>query len=171
MEEIEDICRQHNLFLIEDAADAHGAVYHGRRVGSFGTVSCFSIYANKIITTGEGGMLLTDDEFLARKVRRLKNLAFLPEKRYLHKEVGFNYRITNIQAAIGVAQMAHIEDSITRKRCNAMLYNQKLKPIPGLRFQVEPGDAKSVSWYYSVVLEDSFAFKKRTFTATIKTRD
>ncbi len=160
MEEIEDICRRHNLFLIEDAAEAHGAVYNGRRVGSFGTISCFSFYANKIVTTGEGGMLLTDDKYLARKARRLKNLAFLPEKRYLHREVGFNYRMTNIQAAIGVAQLNHIEESITRKRRNAALYSNKLKPIPGLRLQAEPLDAESVYWYYSLVIDDLFGVSR-----------
>jgi perosamine synthetase len=157
---IEEICRDHDLFLIEDAAEAHGALYRGKRTGGFGDVSCFSFYANKIITTGEGGMLLTDDPEIARRARQLKDLAFTPEQRYFHRELGFNYRMTNIQAAIGVAQMAHIETSIRSRRRNAALYQERLKSIPGLRLPVEPSDNQSVYWYYSVVVEDDFALSR-----------
>ena len=153
---IEEICREHGLFLIEDAAEAHGARYRGRRTGGFGDVSCFSFYANKIITTGEGGMLLTDDPDVAQKARRLKDLAFTPEKRYYHRDLGFNYRMTNIQAAIGVAQMKHVEASIESRRRNAALYQERLRAVPGLRLPSEPGDRSSVYWYYSVVVEDDF---------------
>lgn len=160
MAEIEEICRDHDLFLIEDAAEAHGALYRGRRAGSFGDVSCFSFYANKIITTGEGGMLLTDDPELAARARRMKDLAFLPEHRYYHLERGFNYRMTNIQAAIGVAQMAHIEESIQSRRRNALLYRDRMKSIRGLRLPVEPPDRESIYWYYSIVLEEDFPLSR-----------
>ncbi len=160
MEAVEDICRQHDLILIEDAAEAHGAIYKGRRAGSFGDVSCFSFYANKIVTTGEGGMLLTDDDDLARKIRRMKDLSFIPERRYYHREFGFNYRMTNIQAAVGVAQMTHAEESVRCRRRNAILYEERLKAVPGLRLPFEPPETESVYWYYSIVVDDDFGISR-----------
>lgn len=160
MDAIEEICRRKGIFLVEDAAEAHGALYQGRRVGSFGDISCFSFYANKIVTTGEGGMLLTDDPELARKAQRMRNLGFSQERRYYHREMGFNYRMTNIQAAIGVAQLAHVEESIGSRRRNARFYEAGLKSIPGIRLPVEPPDRQSVYWYYSMVLEDGFGLSR-----------
>jgi perosamine synthetase len=104
--------------VIEDAAEAHGARYQGKRVGSLGEINAFSFYGNKIITTGEGGLLTTDDDALDEKVRFLRDHAMSPEKRYWHTEIGYNYRMTNLQAALGVAQMERIEEFIAKKRAH-----------------------------------------------------
>ena len=109
--------------MIEDAAEAHGATVAGRTVGGLGRIGSFSFYANKIITTGEGGMLTTNDGALAARCRMLRDHAMPPQKRYWHEEVGFNYRMTNLQAAVGVAQLERIDEFIRRKRRIAELYD------------------------------------------------
>ena len=116
MTDIMRIARKYNLIVIEDAAEAHGAEYKGKRIGSLGRLSCFSFYGNKVITCGEGGMIVTSDKKIADRCRRLKNLGFLKEKRYWHEELGFNYRMTNIQAALGLAQFEQIERYIKMRR-------------------------------------------------------
>jgi perosamine synthetase len=118
------------LLLIEDAAEAHGAEIAGRRVGGLGRIATFSFYANKIITTGEGGMLTTDDDALAARCRMLRDHAMPPDRRYWHDEVGFNYRMTNLQAAVGVAQMERIDSFIRRKREIAVRYREELAGSP-----------------------------------------
>src|SRR3989344_2698477 len=105
MDIVMEIAKKHDLFVIEDAAEAHGALFKGKKAGSFGDVNAFSCYANKIVTTGEGGAVVTDDDNLAKRVRWLKNFCFDKERRYFHKEIGFKYPMTNIQAAIGLAQI------------------------------------------------------------------
>jgi perosamine synthetase len=122
MDELQVLAERHNLLLVEDAAEAHGAAVHGVRTGAMGVIGSFSFYANKIITTGEGGMLTTGDGALAARCRMLRDHAMPPEKRYWHDEVGFNYRMTNLQAAVGVAQMERIEHFIARKREIAQQY-------------------------------------------------
>jgi perosamine synthetase len=151
MDPIMDIAKRHNLFVVEDAAEAHGAEYKGTRVGSIGQVSCFSFYANKIITTGEGGMVMTNDAQIADKARRLKDQAFSPQRRFLHTNVGFNYRMTNVQAAIGLAQMESIDKFVEMRRKNAALYNAGLKDIPGITLPQEKKWAKNVYWMYGIV--------------------
>ena len=142
--DMDPVCRlahKYGLAIIEDAAEVHGAEYlagrdaHGsawRRCGSFGTLSCFSFYANKLITTGEGGMVLTDDEALADKSRSLRNLCFQPQRRFYHETLGFNFRLTNMQAALGVAQLERIDQIIERKRWMGHEYNRRLDGITGL---------------------------------------
>lgn len=162
MDPILKIAEQHNLIVLEDAAEAHGAEYlsaHNgtrawRRCGSFGTVSIFSFYANKIISTGEGGMLLTDDEELAERARRLRNLAFQPKQRFLHEDLGFNFRMTNMQAAVGVAQLESIAHGLDHKRWMASRYSQLLTDLMGLQLPYEQPWAHSVYWMYGVVLKD-----------------
>lgn len=152
MDAVLEVARAHGLFVIEDCAEAHGAEYRGRRVGSIGDVGCFSFYANKVITTGEGGMLVTDDQLLADRARSLRNLAF-GQPRFLHREVGFNYRMTNVQAAIGVAQMERIDEIVERKRQVAAWYTARLRRLPELRLPVERDYAKNVYWMYGVVVD------------------
>src|SRR5260370_13188515 len=116
MDRLLELAERHGLQVLEDAAEAHGAEYRGRRAGSFGMSSCFSFYANKLVTTGEGGMLLVDDDGLAERARRMRNLGFQPGRRFLHAELGFNFRLTNLQAALGLTQIDRIGDIVARKR-------------------------------------------------------
>jgi len=153
MDPIRNIAEDHNLYVIEDAAEAHGAEYKDKKTGSLSDIACFSFYANKIITTGEGGMVVTDDDEIAEKVRELKDLAHSRKKRFLHENVGFNYRMTNIQAAIGVAQMEKIDKFVEARRNNAKLYNSILKDIDGITLPPEKPWAKNVYWMYSIVID------------------
>lgn len=146
------IARKHNLIVIEDAAEAHGAQYKGKKCGSLGDVSAFSFYANKIVTTGEGGMVLTSDRKAAERARSYRNLCFRPEKRFFHTELGFNYRMTNLQAAIGVAQMERIDEFIRIKRRLGDYYRKKLSGVSGVKFQIEKPWAKTVYWMYCIEL-------------------
>lgn len=160
MDPLLDLAEKHGLAIIEDAAEAHGAEYlsrrgpepEWRRCGSFGDLSCFSFYANKLVTTGEGGMVVTDDEALAKRLRLLRNLAFSPEQRFLHKELGFNFRLTNLQAAIGLAQVERIGETIERKRRIGTRYLEALASLPVIRIQAERPWARSVWWMNGLVL-------------------
>jgi perosamine synthetase len=156
MDPILEIARKHRLYVIEDAAEAHGAEYKGKKVGGIGDIGCFSFYANKIITTGEGGMLITNKEEIAERARRLEDQAYFPGRRFLHSELGFNYRMTNIQAAIGLAQLERIEELVERRRRNARLYNELLKEVNGIRLPSQKSWAKNVYWMYCILVEDEF---------------
>jgi len=154
IESIMKIAKEHNLYVIEDCAEAHGAQYKGKRVGSFGDIACFSFYGNKIITTGEGGMCLTNDEELADKMRILRDHGMRPERRYWHEIIGFNYRMTNLQAALGVAQLEKIDVFIKRKREIAETYNSLLKDVKGIALPPEMPWAKNVYWLYSILVDE-----------------
>jgi len=163
MDPLLELADKHGLAIIEDAAEAHGAEYlSGRhtlhpawqRCGSFGTLSCFSFYANKLITTGEGGMVLTDNPQLAEKARSLRNLCFRPERRFYHEELGFNFRMTNLQAALGLAQLERMDEIVARKRWMGQEYTRRLKDIKSLQLPVEESWARSVYWMYGVVLSE-----------------
>jgi perosamine synthetase len=155
MDRVLEIAEKNNLFIIEDCAEAHGATYKNKMIGSLGDISCFSFYSNKIVTTGEGGMVITNNDKFAEKIRLLKNLAF-KEPRFVHDEMGYNYRMTNIQAAIGVAQMEYIDELVEFRRKNAQMYNDLLKNVEGITLPVEKEWAKNVYWMYSILIEDSF---------------
>lgn len=150
MDAINEIAKRHHLFVIEDAAEAHGAMYKGRKAGSLGDVACFSFYANKIVTTGEGGMVVTSNPFAAEMARVLKNLAH-SSTRFIHQAIGFNYRMTNIQAAIGLAQLEHIERYIELRRHHAMLYTKELKDY--VVCPVELDGIRNVYWMYGIMTE------------------
>lgn len=156
MAALQQVADAHNLFLVEDAAEAHGAQIGDSRTGALGTAAAFSFFANKIITTGEGGMVTTDDGDLAARCRMLRDHAMPPERRYWHDEVGFNYRMTNLQAAVGVAQMARIEEFIARKRAIAQRYRQGLAGIPGLSLPVEQPGYTNVYWMYSILVDQPY---------------
>jgi perosamine synthetase len=160
MDPILKLAKEYNLFVIEDAAEAHGALYNGRRVGSMGTIGCFSFYGNKIITTGEGGMCLTDDPNLMEKMRAIRDHGMSPTKRYWHPIIGYNYRITNIQAAIGVAQMTRIGAIIKRKREIAHLYNDLLRGTQGIVLPPEMPNCTNVYWMYSILVDDGFGMNR-----------
>jgi perosamine synthetase len=155
MDVISDLARKYSLAVIEDAAEVHGAEYKGYKCGGFGDLNCFSFYANKIVTTGEGGMILTNDAAMAEKLRSLRNLCFKPNRRFYHTELGHNYRLTNIQAAIGVAQVEHIEEVVAKKRWMGQVYTERLTDVQVLQVPVEEPWAKNVYWMYGVVLDDS----------------
>jgi perosamine synthetase len=154
MGELREIARRHNLFLLEDAAEAHGAMCDGRVVGSLGDVAAFSFYANKIITTGEGGMVVTDDDALAERARLLRGQGMDPNRRYWHTIVGYNYRMMNLPAAIGLAQLEKIDRQLELRSCVANLYVERLRHISGLSWQTEQKSwARHVYWMFNIVLE------------------
>lgn len=163
-----NIAKKYRLYVIEDCAEAHGALYKGQKAGSLGDIGCFSFYANKIVTTGEGGMLITNDAKLADKARSLKSLAFGTSNRFMHQDIGFNYRMTNLQAAIGCAQMKKIDRVIEKKRQIAQYYNQTLKDIPGLQLPVEKNYARDVYWMYHVVLHKEFGCPRERVMGKLK---
>ncbi|MBI3036856.1 DegT/DnrJ/EryC1/StrS family aminotransferase [Candidatus Woesearchaeota archaeon] len=156
MDAVMKIAEERNLLVIEDAAEAHGAEYKGKKAGSIGNVGCFSFYGNKILITGEGGMCVTNDKKLSERMHFLKDHAMDKERRYFHPEIGYNFRMTNVQAAIGLAQLEQIEKFIAAKRKNAEIYNSLLKDVKGLTLQHEMPWAKNVYWMYSILVEDDF---------------
>jgi perosamine synthetase len=147
------VAARHGLPVVEDAAEAHGALYNGSPVGGLGAVGVFSFYGNKIVTTGEGGMLVTNDDELAEKVRLLRAHGMSSERRYWHPVLGYNYRLTNIQAALGVAQMERIDELVAAKRRVARLYAEGLGGVPGIELPPEAAWASSVYWLYSVLVD------------------
>ena len=160
MDPIIEIAENYGLFVIEDAAEAHGAEYKGRRVGSIGDIGTFSFYGNKIITTGEGGMIVTNDDKLADKIRLLRGQGMDPNKRYWFPILGYNYRMTNIAAAIGLAQLENIDWHIERRRENAKLYNELLGKNLKITLQPEKEWAKNVYWMTTILLEDICPFDR-----------
>jgi perosamine synthetase len=175
MDEILALARKHNLMVIEDAAEAHGALFYPRgdkgrgiKAGAMGGLGCFSFYANKIVTTGEGGMVVTDDAALAEKCRRLKDLAHAPGRRFLHTELAFNYRMTNVQAAIGLAQLEEIDRYIALKRKMADAYRERLSGVRGLTLPAEMPWARSVYWMYAILVEEEFGLTRDEFSARLR---
>lgn len=159
MEPVLALADKYGLKIIEDAAEMHGQTYKGRPCGSFGTISTFSFYPNKHITTGEGGMLLTDDEHLAGRCCSLRNLCFQPQQRFIHEELGWNFRMTNLQAALGLAQLERLDEFVTRKRRMGQHYTKLLFDIPGLQLPVAKTDyAANIYWVYGIVLSDDVPF-------------
>jgi perosamine synthetase len=155
MDTVIELANRYGLKIIEDAAQVHGGEYKGRKCGGMGDISCFSFFANKIITTGEGGMLLTNDDAYADRARKLRNLCFEPGRRFVHRELGFNYRLTNMQAAIGLAQVEKIDQLVRRKIENGQYYLSKLKSVPGIELPVERAWAKNVYWMFGLILDES----------------
>ena len=154
-----ELAEKHNIKIIEDASQMLGQSYKGRPCGSFGDISTFSFYPNKHITTGEGGMLLTDDEQLSEACRSLRNLCFQPKKRFVHKRLGWNYRMTNIQAALGLAQLERLDEFVQRKRDMGDRYNQGLSRLSGVQLPLVKTDyANNIYWVFGLVLDDSFGF-------------
>lgn len=170
------LAKKYNLKVIEDAAEMHGQTYNGKPCGSFGDISTFSFYPNKHITTGEGGMVVTDDEELAERCRMLRNLCFRKDVRYVHDEISDNYRFTNLQAAVGLAQLERLDEFIERKREMGRYYTECLKSIKGLILPIEKTDyADNIYWVYGIVLDrdiqtDNKTVQKRLGEAGIGSR-
>lgn len=154
-----EIAHRHGLQVIEDAAEMHGQTYQGRPCGSFGDVSTFSFYPNKHITTGEGGMIVTDDQAVAERCASLRNLCFQPRKRFVHEELGWNFRMSNLQAALGVAQLERLDEFVVRKRRMGELYSRLLDKVEGVQLPVaSTAYADNIYWVYGLVLQDQIRF-------------
>ncbi len=170
MDPLLSIAQKHDLVVVEDAAEVHGAEYKGRKCGSLGHISAWSFYANKIITTGEGGMVLTSDKKMAERAKSYRNLSFRPEKRFYHTELGYNFRMTNMQAAIGIAQMERIDEFIDIKRNLGKYYRQCLSDIKGIKFQTEKPWAKMVYWMYCIELGTALCISAEFLMKELKAR-
>jgi len=155
MDPVLEIAQRHGLRMIEDAAEAHGLTYKDRQCGSFGDASIFSFYPNKHVTSGEGGMVLTDNSLLAERARSLRNLCFKAERRFEHDELGYNYRMSNLQAAVGVAQVEQLAVTLEAKHAMGRRYTELLADVEGITLPVAcTGYAHNDYWVYGVVLDD-----------------
>ena len=171
MDEIDRIAKTHNLYIIEDAAEAHGAEYKGKKSGSFSSIGCFSFFANKNLTTGEGGMVVTDDEELYKKCRYFKNMCFPVDapRVYLHDDIGFNYRMSNLHAAIGLAQVEKADEYRDMRIRNAALYVKYLSDCPGISFQKDTDNALNVHWMNTIVIDpEKYGQSKDELIAQLK---
>lgn len=168
MDEINNLAKEYGLYVIEDAAEAHGAEYKGKKVGSLSDCGIFSFYGNKIITTGEGGMITTNDENLYEKAKHLRDHAMSKEKRYWHTEIGFNYRMTNIQAALGLAQLERIDELIDKKRQIFEWYKESLGGLEGIRLNPQKEWAKNVYWMVCLILDKDFGITRDELMRSLK---
>ncbi|MDP1678359.1 MAG: DegT/DnrJ/EryC1/StrS family aminotransferase [Bacteroidota bacterium] len=169
------LAEKYDLHIIEDSAEAHGATYKGRQCGSMSDVSTFSFYANKIVTTGEGGMVMTDNDEIAARARSFRNLCFLPQQRFLHEELGYNFRITNLQAAVGVAQMERVEYLLERKKAQGKKYTELFGDLNGITLQGVKEWATHVYWVFGLLLNNNvpfnaFEWAKKLSDAGVQTR-
>ena len=180
MDPIIELATKYGLYIIEDAAEVHGAEYltkinkkttEWKRCGGFGHISTFSFYANKIITTGEGGMVLTNDESFAEKARSLRNLCFRPERRFFHTDFGNNFRLTNVQAAIGLAQLERIQEIINKKIAIGKTYTSFLSDIDFITLQPEKSWAKHVYWMFALVVSEESGFDAMTLAKALRKAD
>lgn len=155
MNPLVELAEKHGLTIIEDAAEMHGQTYNSRMCGSFGDISTFSFYPNKHVTTGEGGMLVCDKPELAERCRSLRNLCFQAKRRFVHEELGWNYRMTNLQAALGLAQLERLDDFVARKRRMGQRYSELLADVSGIALPLaRTAYAENVYWVYGLVLDD-----------------
>jgi perosamine synthetase len=172
MDPVLALAEKYGLRIIEDAAEMHGQTYKGRPCGSLGDISTFSFYPNKHVTTGEGGMIVTDDDDLAERCRSLRNLCFQPHKRFVHEELGWNLRLSNLQAAVGVAQLERLDEFVARKRRMGQRYNELLADVPGLQLPVPRTDyAENIYWVYGLVLEDEVPFDAEEAMRRLRQRE
>jgi perosamine synthetase len=159
MDPVLALAQKYGLYIIEDAAEMHGQTYKGKPCGSFGDISTFSFYPNKHITTGEGGMIVTNNPDLADRCRSLRNLCFQPQKRFVHEELGWNLRMTNLQAALGVAQLERLDEFVDLKRHMGKRYTELLADVPGLQLPIAHTDyADNIYWVYAIVLDETIPF-------------
>jgi perosamine synthetase len=169
MDAVLEVAQRHKLRIVEDAAEMHGQTYRGRPCGSFGDVSVFSFYPNKHITTGEGGMIVADDPEIDEICRSLRNLAHSPGRRFVHEELGFNYRLTNLQAAVGLAQLERLDVSIAKKRRMGNFYTSNLAGTPGLELPPARTDyADNIYWVYGMVLKDDVPLDATSMMAKLR---
>lgn len=159
MDPLMQLARENGLAIIEDAAEMHGQTYKGQPCGSFGDISTFSFYPNKHVTTGEGGMIVTDSDELAERCRSLRNLCFVAGRRFVHEELGWNFRMTNLQAALGLAQLERLDEFAARKRAMGARYRDLLGDLVDIELAPAQTDyASSIYWVFGLVLKDSVDF-------------
>jgi perosamine synthetase len=171
MAPVMQLAEKHGLKVIEDAAEAIGQTCRRRPCGSFGDLSVFSFYPNKHVTTGEGGMLLTDDRALAERCRSLRNLCFEPARRFVHRELGWNLRMSNLQAAVGGAQLARLDETVQAKRAMGRQYTTCLARLDQLQLPLERTDwADNIYWVFGVVLGDAVAFEAQAAMQGLRER-
>ena len=172
MDPVLEIARRHGLAVIEDAAEMHGQTYRGKPCGSFGDLSTFSFYSNKLITTGEGGMILTDSDALAERCRALRNLCFgKGGQRFVHEGLGWNLRMGNLQAAVGVAQLEQLAATVARKREIGRRYTQRLHDLAGVQLPLpDTPYAENIYWVYGIVLKDAVPFEAAEAMARLERR-
>ncbi|MFA5074956.1 MAG: DegT/DnrJ/EryC1/StrS family aminotransferase [Candidatus Babeliales bacterium] len=172
MDPILELAKKYDLKIIEDAAEMHGQIYKNKKCGSFGDISTFSFYANKHITTGEGGMIVTDNQELAQKCQSLRNLCFKPERRFVHDELGFNYRITNMQAALGLAQLEKLDETVNKKRWIGKLYTENLQSLSDILQLplVKTEYAQNIYWVYGLVLKNKIKFDAQEIMQKLQNR-
>ena len=169
MDPILSLADKYGLIIIEDAAEAHGLHYNGRICGAIGDISIFSFYPNKLITTGEGGMIVTDDNSLAEKCRSLRNLCFQPGKRFIHEELGWNFRMTNMQAALGLAQIERLDEFVEKKRHMGQKYTALLSGLDNIQLPLDRTDyAENIYWVYGLVLNDQLSDNAETIMKKLK---
>lgn len=163
VDKVLELARKYHLKVIEDAAEMHGQTYRGKPCGSFGDISIFSFYPNKLVTTGEGGMVVTDDEELAERCRSIRNLCFRKDVRYIHDEISDNYRMTNLQAAVGLAQLEQLDEFIKQKRKMGRYYTEKFREVDGLILPLEKTEyADNIYWVYGLLLDRNIHTDNRT---------
>jgi perosamine synthetase len=171
MDQILELAKAYNLRIIEDAAEMHGQTYRDKPCGSFGDISTFSFYPNKHLTTGEGGMILTDDDDLAEKCRSLRNLCFKAEQRFVHDELGWNLRMTNLQAALGVAQLERLDEFVDIKRNMGAQYNYLLNDVKDIQLPKDSTDyAENIYWVYGIVLDDCIPFDAKEVMSRLNSK-
>ncbi len=162
VDKVLELAKKYNLKVIEDAAEMHGQTYNGKPCGSFGDISTFSFYPNKHVTTGEGGMVVTDDENLAQRCQMLRNLCFRKDVRYVHDEISDNYRFTNLQAAVGLAQLERLDEFVQKKRDMGKYYTEKLQGVKGIQLPIEKTSyADNIYWVYGILLKEEIKVDNR----------
>ena len=170
MDEINEIANENNLYVVEDACQGLGAEYKGRRLGGLGTIGCLSFHASKIVTTGEGGIILTNDDAIADKAQVIKDQGYRKEKVYQSEEVGYNYRMTNMQAAIGVAQMEHIDEIIARKEHQSKLYTKLFEEVKGVVIPETKKNVRRISCFFVVLIEKEYGKSRDEVAAMLKSK-
>lgn len=169
MDEINKMAAHHKLFVIEDAAEAHGGLYRGKKCGALSDISCFSLYANKMITAGEGGIICTNQDLFAAKLRKLRDLHHSDERRFIHDGLGYNYRITNVQSAIALGELENIDQYIAKKEWMAEQYTKRLSKLEGIRTPITRPYVKNVYWMYTILIDEKkFSISKDKLRGLLK---
>lgn len=170
MDKVMDIAMKYNLFVVEDATESLGATYKGKKVGNIGDIGCFSFNGNKLITTGAGGMLVTNNEELGKRAKFLSTQTkkVLENGAFYHEEIGYNFRMPNLLAAMGCAQLEQINEYVAIKRKNAMLYNKLLKGVKGITLPVEKESTENVFWLYSILVENDYPLTRDELIMKLK---